>query len=206
MRFKHFYLYIGLLIVFLSYDDIIAQKNTESFEQISLGFSYLNNFNRTDFHEFWEGNNALQVDLETPFYMGGLFLSGRYNSFSNLEEKLPSFKNYELSVGFGLSKDILENVSIGSSIGLLFSIFSFEELTEEQKRFAQEGFASDGLENEVGFLFSSYLKYSFTELWGVQIEVSRSITYTNKKIQLNYVGFGVYHVFKTPSFIEKILK
>lgn len=191
-------------ILLLGCSSVMAQQ--KAFEEIRVVFNYQQNTNQNDFHDYWSGKDAFGIDLETPFYAGDFFISGRYANFSNLSEEVPAFQNYQFNVGWGLRREIFPQMEVGASVGGIFAMYDYDGITEEQWRWAYGHLGTTSSENETGFIFSGDLSYDFFEHWGVRLSANRTIVYTNKKIKLNYVGVGIYRVFQTPNWLREFLK
>ena len=205
LRVNLFYIAI-VFIFFYGSKEIVAQTKAEPFERIRVHVSYLNNVNSNYFHDYWQGNDSFQIDIETPFYAGEFFVNSRYTPFSGKTTQVPGIENYQLSLGWGLREEVISNLKIGATFGTLFSTFRYGKLTEEQKNISRSNAGSRSTENEVGFLLSADLNYSINDYMGIRIHASRSIIYTKNKIKLNYIGVGLYRSFETPNWLKQILK
>ena len=200
-------LYIAIVLMLLCGNvEIMAQSKAEPFERIRVHISYLNNVNNNYFHDYWKGNDAFQIDFETPFYAGEFFVNSRYTPFSGNTTQVPGIENYQFSLGWGLREDVISKIKIGVSFGALFSTFRFGKLTEEQKKISRRHLGSRSTENEVGFLLSVDLNYAINDYMGIRVYASRSIIYTKNKIKLNYISTGFYRSFETPNWLKQILK
>lgn len=182
-----------------------AQVQKSAFGEIDFVVSYQQNINQNYFHEYWEPNPALQIDLDTPFYAGDFFISSRFTSFSNLTEEVPAFDNIQVSVGWGMRYEIVNGLKIGGSVGSLFSMMSFTYGSEEQREFAGNHFGSTSPESEIGLIYGADISYEFFENWGLRLIWNRNTIYTHTKMKLDYAGIGLYRKFSTPKWLQKVL-
>lgn len=185
-----------------------AQDDSPAFKEIDVMIALQENTNRNYFHDYWSPSPAFHVEFSTPFYLGSFFISGGYTSFTgtNYQMDLPDFDNLQASVGWGMRFNIIDRIEIGSSFGTLFSMMNFKNVSDEQQERAEKRFGSTSPESEIGFRYGADVSYDFTQNWGVRLQWTRNVVYTETKMKLNYVGLGIYRTFNTPEWLRKVLR
>ncbi|MEX0856883.1 MAG: hypothetical protein WD016_01955 [Balneolaceae bacterium] len=199
---------ISLLItvaIFFTSGNLKAQKFPSAFEHIDVLLSYQQNVNQNYFHDYWSPDPAFQLELDTPFYAGNFFLSGRFNSVRHKTNEVPGFDNIQVTVGWGLRHEVVERVKIGGTVGTLFSMMAFNYVSDEQRDFAGTHFGSTSPESEIGLVFGADISYEFSGGWGIRVNWNRDIVYTQTKMKLNYIGIGLYRKFNTPIWLQEVL-
>lgn len=184
-----------------------AQTTHVAFEHIKIGLSFKNNLNRNSFHDYWQPNPAIQLDLETPFYAGYFFVGGRYASFSSVQNSgLPGFRNIQANVGWGWRFPLTSRIHLVPKSAAIFSMMRFTHVSSEHQLRAEKSFGSTSPESEIGFMLGASIGYKLNENWMLEAHWNRSIIYTNHKMKLNFAGIGISRKLITPQWLREILE
>lgn len=199
-------LFAGIILILIPATGY-SQIRHEAFESLTLGLSYQSNLNRNVFHEYWQPNPAVQVDIETPFYAGYFFVGGRYASFSSLPNSdIPGFRNIQANVGWGWQFQLTPRIHLAPKSAVVFSMMEFTNVSSEHQQRAEKRFGSTSPESEIGFMLGTSIGYKMNDNWSLEVHWSRNIIYIRHKMKLNYAGIGISRKLITPQWLREILE
>lgn len=199
---KNYTAIIGISIVtcyalsVLTYAQGSHNTTNQSSDKIIIGLQYTNNFNKNEFHEFWDPSYGIRGFVSTSFHFGRLESGLKLMSFETKDITIPEFFSWFIYLGWGIDFKILKDLRIHNGVNLGSFQMNFEDEETEQ-----------GLRNEseLGLEYSLRISYPTFDKLNINVEVNFLKIFTNQNINLWYISAGAGYSFDTPKWIKDFL-
>ena len=174
-----------------------GKMETAAFSTIKIGMNYLQNVNRTIFHNYWDPKSGCDLFMEFPFYFGTIKTGLHLFSYKSRESGVPGFRTYFYYIGWGLEVPLIKILKSywGFSIGSHQMTFDDKEINETQVT-----------ESELSSSFDAGLRFKIRRQTYLHLGSNYLIIYTHKRIELFFISFGIATLFKTPGWLRKFLE
>lgn len=178
---------------------LTAQENSPAFETFSIGINYQSNINRNDFHKYWLSDSGVEGYFSTPFYLGITQLGITYIPFSAKSDERPDYTTLLIYLQWGYKIELPLNFSVTPSLFTGIYQMNFDDFDSD----IDPGLLS---ERELAAGINVQLSYSFFKGWNLNLQLSYLNVFTNKKIKLVNLGFGISKTFSSPKWLKDFFK
>lgn len=147
----------------------------------------------------WEGQSGAAFYLELPFYYGVVYAGLRSNVFQSELADLPDFRSTLFSLHWG------KYWQLPADISFLAGGYAGSALL----RFAENEFyrgLGEVTESELSLGLQGRLDWQFSNNWHLFISGDYNIIFTSERIREGVFLLGVGRKFKSPKWLQKILR
>lgn len=171
----------------------IAQQGTGTFDFLRLDLGLVANVNRNALHDYWSPEPGVELDIETPFYLGLVELGIQYASFDARQAEQPDFISLFPFLGWGLELPLSEQLKWynGGRIGSFLM------------RFDTPG--AGGHEQELAMALASRVRFAVGDAWSLHLAAHYQLVFTRERMRLLYITAGFSRSFTTPRWLKEFL-
>jgi hypothetical protein len=172
-----------------------AAQPVRPFETLEVGLSGAATVGEAPYTDLWDPGLGIEGRVETPFYLGR-FTVGATVAPHAARAGLP---DYLALYFFGVwSADIALPAGIRLSPGLQAGLFRMQFDTDDVASVRNEAELAAGPE--------LWLSAPLTGPWRLRAGAGAARIFTNQRIDLQFVRVGVSRTFRTPDWLEDILR
>lgn len=183
-----------LLFVFLL-PTVAAAQPVRPFETLEVGVSGAATFGEAPYTDLWDPGLGVEGRVETPFYLGR-FTAGATVAPHAARAEVP---DYLALYFFGVwSADIALPAGLRLSPGLQAGLFRMQFDTDDAAAVRNEAELAAGPE--------LWLSAPLAGPWRLRAGAGAVRIFTNQRIDLRFVRVGVSRTFRTPGWLEDILR
>jgi opacity protein-like surface antigen len=190
--------------IFLIIAILLSVSGSLSFAQsenklIHISIGAKNNFNKNDFHHYWEAGIGFGSEFRFEHAIGEI---GGGLSIMRFDKKIDSAKSFYGIDYYFLYRNsfrLIENAVL--ILGFDAGIFEF--------RFDDDGdiqSSAEKIEREFTIKIMTGLSYAFNDSWKVELTTAYNHIYTKKKIELFYLNLGLVKSFSVPEWLKDFLE
>jgi hypothetical protein len=191
--------YLFFLLLFLSFGFSNSFAQDRSFDEISIGLNFSNNFNKETLHDYWKPGNSYEAYLRTPIQFGNVQAGLLYTSFKSKNTEQPDFKGTFIYLQW--DKEIFTKSNFEINAGIKFGMFRM--VFDKTELYYGE---DEIQEHEIFAGLAVSANYKLTQNAGFSLSANYNSILTHKKINLFFVGAGFYYTFDTPLWLKDFLK
>jgi hypothetical protein len=171
----------------------MAQEAAGAFDTLSVQIRLLASVNRSTFQRYWDPGPAVEVNLQTPFYLGAIEAGVQYASFSANSPEQPDFKALNPYIGWGLVWQIkgLASWYNGARAGSFLMRF--------------EDSIGNRTEQELSLALNSLVALALDKTWAVELTARYRVVFTHERLYLFHIGIGLSRSFASPRWLEEFL-
>lgn len=186
-----------LILFFISAIDSTAQNN--DLERFDAGINVSLNSNKTVLHNYWKPGNVYGAYFKFHLSFALVQTGVSFVPFDSKNTIQPNFDGTFLYAQLEKVIFTIDNFTINAGVRFGFFRMVFESTslyhTEDEMQ-----------EHEIFAGLVSSVNYKFTENLGINLDVNYSSILTRKKINLIFIGTGIYYSFNTPQWLKDFLK
>jgi len=191
------YFIFFLLFLLIDLSNLSAQDR--SFDEISIGLNFSNNFNKETLYDYWDPGNSYEAYLRTPIQFGNVQAGLSYMPFKSKNTEQPDFNGTFIYLQW--DKDIFTvndfEVNAGIKFGIFRMVFDKTELYYGEDEIQ---------EHEIFTGLAASVNYKIMQNVGLSFSANYNSILTHKKINLFFVGAGFYYTFDSPLWLKDFLK
>ncbi len=191
--------YFVFLLLFLLISFSKSSAQDRSFDDISIGLTFSNNFNEETLHDFWKPGNSYEAYLRTPISFGNIQAGISFLSFKSKNTEQPDFDGTFFYLQW--DKEIFTVSDFEFNAGIKFGMFRM--VFDKTELYYGE---DEIQEHEIFAGLAASANYKLTQSAGLSLSASYNSILTHKKINLFFVGAGFYYTFDTPLWLKDFLK
>lgn len=182
-----------LAITLLSKGTLNAQES-DAFTTLDIQLGYASNFNRTEFHNYWEAGQGVRAAIETPFYVGKTVAGAQVISYESKMDRIPGFESYYLFLGWGMEKLLTSGVTITAGFQAGNDLMIFK--------------AAGGIvrESELEAGIFSGIAVTLPHKYELQCTISRQVLNTHRRIVRDFITLGIGYTIATPTWLRDFLE
>lgn len=173
-----------------------AQGRANEYETFSIMVGGTHNANRTTFHQYWNPGSGIELSVSTPFYVGYLESAGAFHVYRNKLPSVPRFNAISASVGWGIQVPVTRFLDWRAGVRAGNYRMSFD----------YETFRGVRNESEFSVAVLSQIHLQFTNTWFFYLSGSYEKTFTYIRLKPLYISAGIGHTFKTPRWMQEVLR
>ncbi|MBN2571223.1 MAG: hypothetical protein JXA68_03785 [Ignavibacteriales bacterium] len=176
-----------------------SQKEELPFENIQVGANYFNNFNKNEFHKYWNSTNGAGAYLKTPFYFGFIKIGLNYSDCQSKSNEQPDFVNLIAYLDWGKEFQLPLDICVSTFFKIGISQMDFER----SALFVHEGFL---LERELLIGTGFIISYDLIDRLQIFTGLDYQKTFTQKPMELSFLQIGLSYKFDSPEWLKDFLK
>jgi hypothetical protein len=187
-----------IITILLSVSGSLSFAQSEN-KLIHISLGAKNNFNKNDFHHYWEAGIGFGSEFRFEHPIGEI---GGGLSIMRFDKKIDSAKSFYGVDYYFLYRNtfrLIENAVL--ILGFDAGIFEF--------RFDDDGdiqSSAEKIEREFAIKIMTGLSYAFNDSWKVELTTAYNHIYTKKKIELFYLNLGLVKSFSAPEWLKDFLE
>jgi hypothetical protein len=189
--------FLFLLFLLTAFSKSFSQDR--SFDEISIGLNFSNNFNKETLHDYWDPGNLYEAYLRAPIQFGNIQAGLSYMPFKSKNTEQPDFNGTFIYLQWDKDIFTVNNFEFNSGIkfGMFRMVFDKTELYYGEDEIQ---------EHEIFAGIAASINYKITQDAGLSLSANYNSILTHKKINLIFVGAGFYYTFDTPLWLKDFLK
>jgi len=191
------YFIFFLLFLLIGLSNLSAQDR--SFDEISIGLNFSNNFNKETLYDYWDPGNSYEAYLRTPIQFGNVQAGLSYIPFKSRNTEQPDFKGTFIYLQW--NKEIFSASDFEFNAGIKFGLFRM--VFDKTELYYGE---DEIQEHEIFAGLAASVNYKIMQNVGLSLSANYNSILTHKKINLFFVGAGFYYTFDTPLWLKDFLK
>lgn len=181
-----------IIFIFL----ILTNIQTQPFDSLKISAFSNFNINSNNFTETWMTDYSLSLDVNTDYYYGHFGSGFFFTRFNSPVDSVTDFKNIFFYGYYGLSLSIKRNLLWSNDIGIGYNLMIFDD--ENDPGLKQE--------SEMGILLKSNFEYPVFRNFKVDLSIEYITIFTNDKIELGFISFGLSYIVSSTNFVRSILQ
>ncbi|MFC1620024.1 hypothetical protein ACFL45_08765 [Candidatus Neomarinimicrobiota bacterium] len=189
-----FYLGYSILPVLFLFQGFLIAQNPNAFNSLSLGFDYMTNVNRDDFHQYWHPGTGVNGSIETPFYWGNVRVGCQITAYQARTIDVPSFPSAYVYLGWGLETFLFRRIAVVGGIQLGYDVMVFDTVNKLL------------VESEMQTGWYAGIIRELSEKWDVHLTFHDQVLLTNKHIYRDFFAAGIGYSIETPKWLLYFLE
>jgi hypothetical protein len=174
----------------------VAAQPVRPFETLEVGLSGAATLGEAPYTDLWDPGLGVEGRVETPFYLGRFTVGAAVAPHTAPDDVAP---DYLALYFFGVwSADIALPAGLRLSPGLQAGLFRMQFDTDDDAAVRNEAELAVGPE--------VWLSAPLAGPWRLRAGVGGVRIFTNQRIDLRFVRVGVSRTFRTPGWLEDVLR
>lgn len=170
-----------------------AQQTSPAFDTLSIGVRVVANVNRNTFHRYWDPGPGVELNFETPFYLGRIEAGLHYGGFSARRPEQPDFRSLFPYLGWGYDWRVGARVSWYNGIRVGDFLMNYDIPGDNT------------FEQELGVALNSRLSCVIVPEWSLDVSVRYRVVFTHERLRHIYIAAGLRRSLRTPRWLREFL-